>query len=104
VSVASPRGLEAVSTLTLREGECSAKHAAGPHPHSLSTRFARFVFAQRVGKVPGTLSVVGLFAPPMLWIAAPMQAANLRRTHDEVAPSLRTSSGKVLGLSLRAEF
>ncbi|MEY4515459.1 MAG: hypothetical protein RLZZ450_7581 [Pseudomonadota bacterium] len=37
--------LEAVSTLALWEGECSAKRALGPHPHSLLTRFARFVFA-----------------------------------------------------------
>jgi hypothetical protein len=59
---------------------------------------------KRVSKVPGILSVVGIFAPPMLWIAAPIQGANLRRAHDEVAPGLRSSSGKVLGLSLRAEF
>jgi hypothetical protein len=31
--------------LTLRAGECAARRALGPLPHSLLTRFARFVFA-----------------------------------------------------------
>jgi len=59
---------------------------------------------KRVSKVPGILSVVGLFGPPILWIAAPMQGANLRRAHEEVAPTRNTASNRVLGLSLRAEF
>jgi hypothetical protein len=58
----------------------------------------------RVGKTGAIMSVVGIFGPPILWIAGPMQSASLRRAHDGVAPTQRTALSWLPGLGVRATF
>jgi tetratricopeptide (TPR) repeat protein len=58
----------------------------------------------RVSKVGAIMSVVGIFGPPMLWIAGPMQNANIRRAHDSVASTRRAALDYAPGLGFRATF
>jgi tetratricopeptide (TPR) repeat protein len=59
----------------------------------------------RVSKVSAVLSVVGLFGPPMLWIAAPMAGANMRRAHDGLGVETPRSTADWLpSLQYRTRF
>lgn len=57
-----------------------------------------------LSKVTGILSVVGVFAPPLLWVSAPIQSARLREAHEQVAPARLGASVRPSGLTLRFSF
>ena len=59
----------------------------------------------RISKVAAILSVVGLLAPPMLWIAGPMAGANMRRAHDDVTRgATQSAADRLPSLQYRVNF
>jgi hypothetical protein len=59
----------------------------------------------RISKVSAVMSVVGVFCPPILWVAGPMAGANMRRTHDDLGlRSSRSAADWLPSLRFRTSF